>query len=395
MLYTSYMNKKYLIELIKSVILSKQPPEKPDEVSFEEIFKISKRHHIINMIYYAITKLKNKPDEKLLKLWKQEYSISIMRDIVQKEEFSVLKNVFNENAIKHIPLKGFELKKLYPKSDMRDMSDLDILIQNKDREKVKKLLEGLNYTTEKYGKGKDDIYYKKPVMNIEIHNSLLSESLIEKYPYLLKLNKMEKSIKLKDYTYTFSKDDILIYGIVHIAKHFEIAGIGIKSVIDWYLYSKKNFENIDWNYVNSSLEELNLNKFYQTLIDLGKVWFEEKDHTDLTKNFEEHIFNSGAYGNINDRILNNLAKNNNKISLVDRIRTLKKMIFPTYLVMCEQYPILKTRKKLLYLYYIKRIFEIIFFRRKNKLKIIKTIFSEDKSTINKRKQFYKDIGLEK
>lgn len=389
------MNKKYLIELIKSVILSKQPLEKPDEVSFEEIFKISKKHHITNMIYYAIIKLKNKPDEKLLKLWKQEYSISIMRDIVQKEEFSVLKNVFNENAIKHIPLKGFELKKLYPKSDMRDMSDLDILIQNKDREKVKKLLEGLSYTTEKYGKGKDDIYYKKPIMNIEIHNSLLPESLIEKYPYLLKLNKMEKSIKIKDYTYSFSKDDILIYGIVHIAKHFEIAGTGIKSVIDWYLYSKKNFKNIDWNYVNSSLEELNLNKFYQTLIDLGKVWFEEKSHTDLTKNFEEHIFNSGAYGNINDRILNNLAKNNNKISLVDRIRTLKKMTFPTYLVMCEQYPILKTRKKLLYLYYIKRIFEIIFFRRKNKLKIIKTIFSEDKSTISKRKQFYKDIGLEK
>lgn len=389
------MNKKYLIELIKSVILSKQPPEKPNEVSFEEIFKISKKHHITNMIYYAIIKLKNKPDEKLLKLWKQEYSISIMRDIVQKEEFSVLKNVFNENGIKYIPLKGFELKKLYPKSDMRDMSDLDILIQNKDREKVKKLLEGLSYTTEKYGKGKDDIYYKKPIMNVEIHNSLLPESLIEKYPYLLKLNKMEKSIKIKDYTYSFSKDDILIYGIVHIAKHFEIAGTGIKSVIDWYLYSKKNFKNIDWNYVNNSLEELNLNKFYQTLIDLGKVWFEEKSHTDLTKNFEEHIFNSGAYGNINDRILNNLAKNNNKISLVDRIRTLKKMTFPTYLVMCEQYPILKTRKKLLYLYYIKRIFEIIFFRRKNKLKIIKTIFSEDKSTISKRKQFYKDIGLEK
>lgn len=389
------MNKKYLIELIKSVILSKQPLEKPDEVSFEEIFKISKIHNIANLVYYAVAKLENKPDEKLLKLWKQEYSISIMRDIVQKEEFSILKNVFNENAIKHILLKGFELKRLYPKSDMRDMSDLDILIQNKDREKVKKLLEKLNYTTEKYGKGKDDIYYKKPIMNIEIHNSLLPESLIEKYPYLLKLNKMEKSIKIKDYTYTFSKDDILIYGIVHIAKHFEIAGTGIKSVIDWYLYSKKNFENIDWNYVNSSLEELNLNKFYQTLIDLGKVWFEEKSHTDLTKNFEEHIFNSGAYGNINDKILNNLAKNNNNISLVDRIRTLKKMTFPTYLVMCEQYPILKTRKKLLYLYYIKRIFEIIFFRRKNKLKIIKTIFSEDKSTISKRKQFYKDIGLEK
>lgn len=389
------MNKKYLIELIKSVILSKQPPEKPDEVSFEEIFKISKIHNIANLVYYAVAKLENKPDEKLLKLWKQEYSISIMRDIVQKEEFSILKNVFNENAIKHILLKGFELKRLYLKSDMRDMSDLDILIQNKDREKVKKLLEKLNYTTEKYGKGKDDIYYKKPIMNIEIHNSLLPESLIEKYPYLLKLNKMEKSIKIKDYTYTFSKDDILIYGIVHIAKHFEIAGTGIKSVIDWYLYSKKNFENIDWNYVNSSLEELNLNKFYQTLIDLGKVWFEEKSHTDLTKNFEEHIFNSGAYGNINDKILNNLAKNNNNISLVDRIRTLKKMTFPTYLVMCEQYPILKTRKKLLYLYYIKRIFEIIFFRRKNKLKIIKTIFSEDKSTISKRKQFYKDIGLEK
>ena len=344
------MNKKYLIELIKSVILSKQPLEKPDEVSFEEIFKISKIHNIANLVYYAIAKLENKPDEKLFKLWKKEYSISIMRDIVQKEEFSILKKVFNENAIKHIPLKGFELKILYPKSDMRDMSDLDILIQNKDREKVKKLLEELNYTTEEYGKGKDDIYYKKPIMNLEIHNNLFEENNEKMNSYFLSLSKMEKCIKEQEYLYIFSKEDFLIYGISHVAKHFKGAGTGIKSVIDWYLYSKKNFENIDWNYVNSSLEELNLNKFYQTLIDLGKVWFEEKEHASLTKNFEEYIFNSGVYGNINDRILNTLVKNSNKISLVDRIRTLKKMTFPTYLVMCEQYPILKTRKKLLYLY---------------------------------------------
>lgn len=38
---------------------------------------------------------------------------------------------FDENKIKNIPLKGYFMKKEYPRSDFRSVSDVDILFDRK------------------------------------------------------------------------------------------------------------------------------------------------------------------------------------------------------------------------------------------------------------------------
>lgn len=387
------MVNEYLIVLIKSILNSEQPPEKPKGISFEELFKLAKKHHIANMIYYAIIKLENKPNKELLNNWKKENSISLMRDIVQKSEFLTIKNFFRKENIKILPLKGFDLKVLYPKSDMREMGDFDILILNKDRNKVKNILEKLGYETIKFGKGKDDIYYKKPIMNIEIHNTLFSEVDSKMYNYFLPLSNMERVIKIEDNIYSFSKEDFFLYGISHVAKHFKGSGIGVKSVIDWWLFSKKNGSKLNYNYINNSLEKLELLKFYEVFIQLGEVWFGDKKHNELTLKMEEYIFKSGVYGNEENRILNTLVKNNEKKSVKNKIITLKRMVFPEYLVMCEQYPILKNKKALLYYYYIKRMCEIILYRRKNKFNIVKNIIFTEKEIVSEQEKFYNAMGF--
>lgn len=64
----------YLIHLLKSILNTAQPEEKPENLSFEKIFNISKHHGVANMSYYAIEKLEKKPDSQLAKKWADDFN---------------------------------------------------------------------------------------------------------------------------------------------------------------------------------------------------------------------------------------------------------------------------------------------------------------------------------
>lgn len=379
------LEKDYLIELLKSVLLSSTPPEKPEKIEFKNIYKLAKKHFLANMVYYAISELKEKPTQELLNIWKEEYLIGKMRNTVQLSELKTIELKFEEFQIKNISLKGFDLKKVYPSLDMRQMSDLDILIPLEKREEVKSILESLGYETIEFGKGKDDVYYKKPIMNIEIHNNLFDKSDEKMYNYFLKMSSMEKANKKSDYTYEFSKEDTLIYGIVHLVKHFKIAGVGIRHILDWWLYSEKNREGMDWKYINNILKELEIFQFYNNIMLLGDVWFKGKKSNKVIEELEEYIIDSGIYGKIENHKTN--------IVLESKRKTIIKLIFPQYNVMCERYPKLLKNKYLLPYYYLVRILEIIFYRRTGKVELLKDIVSEKQENIDRRKKLYKDMGF--
>lgn len=382
----------YLIQLLKSVLFSYAPPEKPEDIDFKDIYSLARKHFLANMVYYAISKLKEKPDSELLKEWREEYLLGKMRNTIQKQELKMILKKLEENRIKNIPLKGFEIKGVYPSEDMRQMSDLDILISLEDRERAREILEGLGYTTMEFGKGKDDVYYKKPAMNIEIHNNLFDRSEEEMYHYFSKMSSMEKAKSKTEYSYEFSKEDTLIYGIVHLVKHFKNTGIGIRYIMDWWLYIDKYRESLNWEYIESSLKELNIYEFYKNIISLGDYWFGEREATELILQLEEYIVDSGIYGIDSNRYLNILTENSDDSSKSGKISTLKKYVFPKYSLMCERYPVLIGRRYLLPFYYVVRILEILLYRRRGKMRIIKEVVSK-KMKYREKKNLYKNMGL--
>lgn len=345
------------------------------------------------MVYYAISKLKEKSDSELLKTWREEYLLGKMRNTIQKQELKIILKKFEENKIKNVPLKGFEIKRVYPSEDMRQMSDLDILISLNDRENVRAILEELGYTTKKFGEGKDDIYYKKPVMNIEMHNNLFESRTKEIYEYFYRLSSMEKILQKTEYSYTFSKEDTLIYGIMHLVKHFKSGGIGIRNIIDWWLYTNKYKDILNWEYIESSLKELNIYEFYKNIISLGDFWFGEEEGTELILQLEEYVISSGIYGVASNRYLNLFIENSENGSNRSKIKVLKNLTFPEYSVMSEIYPILVEKRYLLPFYYIVRVLEILIYRRKGKIKIIKEVVSKKEKSIEKRENLYKNMGL--
>lgn len=393
--YTLSMNnKKYLINLIKSILNLEQPNEKSDDVSFEEIFKLSKIHNIANMTYYGVVKLKNKPSKGLMELWKQEYNIGLAKDVIQANELSLLSSLFEKEKIKHIPLKGFELKKLYPKSDMRQMADLDILISEEDKEKVKYLMLKMGYTIEHYGTGKDDGYIKPPFLHVEIHNNLFVEYDSYFYNYFYEISTLEKINFKTGYVEKFNGEDDYLYNFVHIVNHFKTAGTGVRSVMDFWLYKEKFKDTLDWGYINQSLKNLKLEKFHSIFSRLADSWFKEEKFDPLLEELGKYILNAGVYGTNKERVLNVTIKTGKGQKILNKIKIVLSMTFPKRKIMESQYPALKKRGYLLLFYYFVRIFKLLIFKRKEKIAIAKRILNLDEKDIDKREQFFKDIGLD-
>lgn len=381
----NFKDKKYLIQLIKSVLLDEKCPEKPEEVSFEEVFKIANFHSMSDMAYYGILKLKNKPEKNLLNRWKKSYMLGILKDNTQAQELKKILIEFEKEEIDNVVLKGFELKALYPKHDMREMGDIDILISSLNKNKAGEIMEKLGYFKERYETEREIVYKKKPLMNVEIHTGLFNEESIY-YNYFLKLSNMEKLEHLEGHRYKFSSEDSFIYNFAHLALHFSYKGTGIRSIVDQWLYKRKAL-NLDWEYIEKQLKELKLDIFYKNILELAEYWFEDRESNYKIEKLERYIFDSGLYGNLENYGVVRLSRNG-------KMKAIFSLLFPTFDFMVERFPSLKKKPYLLVVFYVVRW--LILFKNyglTNIKKVFGSILFTKKSKVEDKKKFFEDIGL--
>ena len=119
-------NEHYLLHLLFCALEDSAPSEKPEGVSWEEVFRQTKRHSVANMACYSVDKLHGKPDEKLWKQWKEVRNKAVVKNVTLTAELRRICSLFADNGIRCLPIKGSRMKELYPRTDMRLMADLNI-----------------------------------------------------------------------------------------------------------------------------------------------------------------------------------------------------------------------------------------------------------------------------
>lgn len=364
----------YLVVLLKSVLDNKKPPEKPENLTFEGIYKKALRHHVANISFYAIERLENKPEPSLYKLWRQERDKAIVRDMHQQHEYELLKSELDKAHIRYIPLKGTLMKKLYPSSDMRYMCDIDMVVDPESKALCKELMTKNGYETEHYEQGNHDSYSKKPVMNVEIHNLIFSDSThIGKKFYKLFLKPFELSKKTSDYSYELEKTYFFLHLLTHSAKHYLYGGIGFRAFMDIYLFYKNYASEIDMQAVEKALETTQYKQLCLDFIKLAQVWFGDLQNDRSLRETELYIFKGGAFGTVT-------AMTENEISEKGRFRYILSSLFPSFTMLKASYGILN---KLPFLYPFLIVWRILtkpFINHKKTSQKLKTLFKFKHST---------------
>lgn len=357
------IQQKGIVLIIKSAITGERY-ELPNGFDAEEALKIAAKHQISALIYYGAINCGISQDlpimQKLFLTTCQLITISER----QLYEIDKIFSAFDQNKINYMPLKGTLLKKMYPRSEMRVMSDADILINTEQYDIIKPVMMELGYLESV--ESDHELIWKKENINIELHKRLIPSYNKDYYEYFGDGWRLGVPVSENATCYKMSAEDEMIYLFTHYAKHYRDAGIGIKHIVDLWIY-QKNVNMLNNEYILAELKKLQLDTFYKNTMRTLETWFNEAPPDDVTDVITNVIFNSGVYGTYEAHILSTAVKGtkNTGSAKKTRINRLIVMIFQPYKYMRKRYPILDKMPILLPLMWVVRWCEAIFFNRKN------------------------------
>lgn len=352
----------YLLSLLRAALGGEAPEEKPEGIEFEKVFRLAEFHDVANTAFYAVEKLKNPPDEALMKRWSEVRDRAIVKDLIQQEEFAAISAEFENAGIRHVPLKGLLLKHDYPQSDFRLMTDLDILIDESERKNAEKIMLSLGYRREE-SDNVEDTYYKDPVMNVELHYSLMLRGFSEDYQRLFDAP-WAHCVESRELQKRFRADYFFAYVLAHAMKHYENSGTGIRSFMDFYIYEQKNPEAVAA--AVELFQEPRIRKLAGDCVKLSKLWFSGAEDDGSLTEMENFVLSSGTYGSFVNGTEYRI-KNGGKAAY------LRYLVFPPLEMMKNYYPVLRKAPVLLPFCWIARICTRPFRFRKENFEKLKTL----------------------
>ena len=307
----SYIQTCHDVLYLASCAVNNRIPDKSriHAMDLDAVFHVAQRHLVRAIVAVALESAGVKD-----KQFTEGFGASLRKTVIFADARKKVLAELDKAGIWYLPLKGMVLKDYYPKTGMREMSDHDILIDATRAVDVKDIMESLGFETEQFGWDNPDVYFKKPVLNFEMHTTLFTDFFnptIADYYRNVKERLVRESVD--SCGYHFTKEDFYIYITAHEYKHFSGGGTGIRSLIDTYLYLKK--ETLEMDYIRGEIKKLGLSDFEERNRNLSLHLFDGEKLTNDDKQMLEYILNSGAYGTLSHRVQNRIReKEGNKIA---------------------------------------------------------------------------------
>ena len=397
------MNQKTIadfIGLLKSAVESK--PYHGGNINWRELLRLSKFHHVDNLIFEAISMLPEaeKPSEQALAGLEQDSMTQVIQDANQISEAEELMDALEQNKIPAIMLKGWIMKDLYPRTDLRTRADTDIFIHTSDEKKIDQMIRNRGFKTIAFGGKKDNVYCKEPFVTFEMHKNLFeyeddwNEVINNKYGRQYIWKRIEK---LDGYHYInrMDKEFYYVYMVAHMAKHLkDDGGIGVRAFMDLWIYRKAYAGSLNMDVMGSDFEALGLTTFAEKAYTLACCWFDgdKINYPDESYlKFAEYIMDCGAYGNSDNFVMNNEAMRGDKKPSSKGY--IFRRAFPPRESMEKRYPALKKHPVRLPYYWAKRLWYSGVHRRTEIKGEIESAKHIDYDKVNTIHEMYQEWGL--
>ena len=379
-----------ILTLLKSAIIQ-QKIALPEGFQLQDADEHINRHHIASLIYEGAL-LCNIPqnDIRLLQLF-QKYCKALQVSERQLRELERIYNAFEENGIDYMPLKGCKMKALYPKPELRNMGDADILIRTEQYDKIRSVMQSLQFT-----EGEETVHelvWKSDALYLELHKHLIPSYNRDFYGYFGE--GWARAKLLRGTQYTMTPEDEFIFLFTHFAKHYRDGGIGCRHVVDLWVYLRSHPE-LDLDYIQTELKKLQLLDFYRNIRRLISTWFEDQESDSRTDFLTEFIFASGSFGQIENRVLSRAVRdaNHSVLGFSGKLLYLWQTAFPGIKILREKYTILKKHPCLLPLVWLIRPFYKVLFEWRSLRQQQRNLAAFDEDGMENHQKMLHYVGLD-
>lgn len=252
-----------MLYLILHVLNGTQPDLSLITIDEPFLASVSKKHAMSVLTEYTLKKLSMDVCTEL----KAASAQAVRRCVLRDRERNEIINELHDLRVPFIQLKGSVLQYLYPVYGSREMVDIDILIDDARSEDVSKMMTEHDYLCKSFQESNHDIYVKRNTAVVEIHRMLFNP---EKYPdYAGYYQDVFQRVNLiDDFEYRFSPEDFYVYMLLHMKLHYDTAGIGLKALLDVFLFRKRYNAVLDEEYIRGQLEALNAFEFEREIVQL-------------------------------------------------------------------------------------------------------------------------------
>ena len=250
-----------------------------------------------------------------------------------------------ERGIWYLPLKGSVLKDYYPVYGMRQMADVDILVDPDRFSEIESVMKELGFQVAEKGGDIHDSYIKPPASHFEIHRALFGKMKGESFDSFYA---DVKSRLIRDreggYAFHFSPEDLYCYLTAHEYKHYSYGGTGLRSLLDRYVFLRKSGESLDWDLVKRETEQLGIAEYELKSRTLAMDLFGGKQPDGEERAMLSYLFDSGAYGTQEHSLQNRVRRYG---AGSGRLHYLKERIFLPEEIVKTAYPFVYRHRILL------------------------------------------------
>ena len=241
----------------------------------EELFNLALQQDVYSILYTTLNKYREelKLDEQIMRRWKEATLYMAARQMMMINGIRTILVLFESNGIPVISLKGLVLKQLYSQPELRNMSDIDLLIDEKNIEKSIELLSTQGYLPK--SKDLNNPRYMHIVMeksgsfSVELHRTLWHPTIMKTKDDQIWLNHIwqnKRLVTMEGFQFNaLSLEDELINLIVHLARHVMESGAQLRQLCDFVLFIKCYRNMLDFEYVDQTIKSMELYTFYQNL----------------------------------------------------------------------------------------------------------------------------------
>ena len=356
------------------------------EKALEEFFK----HSVVAIAYMGALNCGFKKDEAAMQLMFKQYMKEMFISENQMFEVEKVYKAFEENGIDFMPVKGCNMKSLYPSPEMRAMGDADILIKDEQYSLVSKVMKNIGYSYER--EGNHDYSWDSKGLHVELHFKLIRAYTSEYEKYFG--NGWNLAKYHEGHKYYMSHEDEFVYIFIHYTKHFRNGGIGCRHIVDLWVYLR-SYPNMDFDYIENIMERLEVKEFYLNTMDLLEYWFNDGKSNEKIEYMTSYIMESGNWGSDKNIALSRgvQAMQEENINAENKLSLIKRLAFPVNDEMTTRYSILNKAPFLLPFMWVRRWYDVVKLNRNKVKECVKLVSNKSNNELNEFEENFRKVGL--
>lgn len=363
----------------------------PETFSIEDAAVILRRQSVAPLAYQGAVNCGFGQESAAIQQMLSLYYRSLLKHERQMCALEQLLRAFEESAVPHMPVKGCNIKKLYPKPELRAMGDADILIHPEQHDRIRPVMEGLGFT---FLRENDHVFeWKSDDLYVELHKSLIPPDDEDFHAYYGTGWRLAQ--KRTGYRYDLSDEDAYLFAFTHFARHYRRGGIGCRHVVDLFVY-RNLFPRMDMGYIYGELRKLNLTEFHNNIMKLLDVWFAGHEGDSVTELISAFIFSGGNWGTMEAGIFAEEVKAARKAGKVKNagMKAIIRAVFPPISQLSYRYTIVRKYPVTLPVVWVVRWFDILLFRPQKIRKRVNALRMVSNAEVLSHQSALRAVGLD-